>query len=29
MPTPLGTGVLEATEFVSLPSPTKASVKSQ
>lgn len=29
MPTPLGTGVLEATEFVSIPSPTKASVKSQ
>lgn len=29
MPTPLGTGVLEATEFVATASPTKASVKTQ
>jgi hypothetical protein len=29
VPTPLGTGVLEATRFVSVPGPTKASVRTQ
>jgi hypothetical protein len=29
IPTPLGTGVLQATQFVSAPQPAKASAKTQ